>query len=63
MDKCQNCKFWDVGKRGNRGLMRCRRYPPPGTDSPNADYWPMTLADDWCGEFKDAMHEHQSADA
>ena len=45
---CARCRFWDrqdptPGDELAYGL--CRRYPP------DADGWPGTTLDDWCGEF------------
>ena len=48
---CQQCAHWHAGE--------CRRYPPAsivgpteeGDDSP-LYVWPLTTADEWCGEFR-----------
>ena len=48
---CARCRYWDrqdptPGDELAYGL--CRRYPP------DADGWPGTMPDDWCGEFAGA---------
>jgi hypothetical protein len=64
-ERCERCRFWkppttameikaatDYGKsfvlrrsEGERGI--CRRYPPAYRSQ-----FPVTLASDWCGEFR-----------
>lgn len=49
---CDICRFW---YRANR---ECRRYPPQHVVEPHFDgsdtstQFPVTEADDWCGEFQ-----------
>lgn len=51
---CEGCMFWKEIS-GYSGM--CRRYPPTippkEIDDREEGYWsfPMTMADDWCGEF------------
>lgn len=48
VDTCGLCHWW---KRINGGVGRCKRFPPvpmPGS----AGVWPMSLAEDYCGEFE-----------
>jgi hypothetical protein len=54
---CASCLFWNnetqFGDEITWGF--CRRYPPrSGTDAEGDDValWPMTVADNWCGEWK-----------
>jgi hypothetical protein len=46
MTKCATCVFWGASDWGGDG--RCRRYAPHGEVS----VWPMTAADDWCGDWE-----------
>ncbi len=51
---CADCKFWNAGE--------CRRFPPtlhktgepaeadPGQGVILKSFWPVTRAEDWCGE-------------
>lgn len=55
---CKNCRFWRAGKPVDYGALRalnadkgrCQRNPPV----PNGDHgqWPVTMADDLCGEYQ-----------
>jgi hypothetical protein len=58
--RCDKCRFWDddVGFGNDRP---CHRMPPVmmwGEEGkkvpvdPHYGMWPLTSADDWCGEFK-----------
>ena len=65
MDKesCEKCRFWD--ERAADGF--CRRNPPiidpkedletVGTPDYFTGMWPMTLSDDWCGEWQGKVPE------
>jgi len=54
-ERCENCRYWEYWDAKFGG---CRRYPPTDT----REYWPdgtprthsppVTVSDDWCGEFK-----------
>ena len=54
--ECGNCRFWErVG--GAEGL--CRRESPQGLVVEDGEgrwgvewRWPLTLGEDWCGEWK-----------
>ena len=58
MGSCERCVFWD---RMNDHVGECRRYPPrigpndepdgPDTMGPHTAVWPITFADEWCGEW------------
>ncbi len=49
--RCEACRFW---KESSRRKGFCHRYPPfPGKGHA---LWPVTLADDWCGEFQARPH-------
>ena len=54
---CAQCMWW---RRGNVSCGACQRYAPTPISAPNAldhEYlaaWPITEADDFCGEFKAA---------
>jgi hypothetical protein len=56
MERCCGCRFWHGGEAMERA--ECRRYPPPASDhnfSPRSlsHCAPITLATDWCGEYKE----------
>lgn len=43
---CSRCRYWQqVGEEDGERLGVCRRLPP------SYEGWPMTRAEDWCGEF------------
>jgi len=56
MNKCRDCKFYQVNlnlKAKNYG--RCRRYPPIPVYDGRYDentYSPYLHEDEWCGEWK-----------
>jgi hypothetical protein len=46
---CHNCRFWRKDDDGGT----CRRDPPTvvyDTEDGAFSIWPMTAAEDWCGE-------------
>ncbi len=63
-ERCDRCRYWSIAStaaenaalrryseevplaRGERGI--CHRYPPP-----HRSLFPVTLATDWCGEYRD----------
>ncbi|MGQ9370310.1 hypothetical protein [Azospirillum sp. A39] len=52
-DSCYTCRFWEgqgVRQRGPKGT--CRRFPPVVTSRSPDGRFPVTLASDWCGEWK-----------
>lgn len=65
---CKSCRYWERDPRGNgvRGhntdgrYSNCRRRAPVfvGTEGTDCQFagrgtvWPVTAADDWCGEFQ-----------
>ncbi len=52
---CRRCLWWD-GAGPARGVGRCRRNSPVPADGETQVLayarWPLTLADDWCGEWQ-----------
>jgi hypothetical protein len=45
-ETCANCRFWrPVKDQDGHKLGLCRRFPPA------YEGWPMTNAEDWCGEW------------
>lgn len=54
---CSACSYWvtenvaDDVSGADQG--HCRRFPPM-VSAPGSGPWPITLATDWCGEFKSA---------
>lgn len=56
---CSACRFWKQNEGKEHG--ECRRYPPQSTErvgteagevsSTTYSDWPLTDADEWCGEF------------
>jgi hypothetical protein len=67
--KCADCKFWRPGEdqmSWGEGVGECRRYAPrPEVDhrddvsKPIRDFtiWPLTLDDQFCGEFVTALDD------
>ena len=56
-ETCGSCRFWDPiwklqsedgDKKSKRG--GCHRYAPHS--SALTQSWPVTLADEWCGDFE-----------
>jgi len=48
--ECSQCRFWrQRGPEGGEG--ECRRYPPQLSHDDGRGSWPITLANDWCGDF------------
>lgn len=52
---CSACYFWvsETAAPDVSGADQghCHRFPPPETASGSGP-WPMTIASDWCGEYK-----------
>jgi hypothetical protein len=60
--RCADCKFWNRDE-GPFEVGRCHRYAPrpvvvAGTEEgeeplarPDLPVWPLTIDEDWCGEF------------
>ncbi|MBW2601167.1 MAG: hypothetical protein JRD47_04455 [Deltaproteobacteria bacterium] len=55
---CANCDFWKQ-RPGVNNEGFCRKNAPfPKTQTPRTTLfvtWPITLADDWCGEFRPSI--------
>jgi len=62
MDNCSNCRFWRLFDPEEDERGQCRRHAPAaqlmdaaGCNS-NRDFaarvWPVTYADDWCGDYQ-----------
>lgn len=47
--KCETCRFWDPTQ------LDCRRYAPRPHHKTTDFIWPTTFADDWCGEWSEAI--------
>jgi hypothetical protein len=56
-DRCGTCRHWQDRQlrriAGGEAQGDCHRHPPRGDDGRHR-YWPITLASDWCGEYKAA---------
>jgi hypothetical protein len=63
MPKCRECKWWGMEdaefreRCGGFVADACQRHAPSmGPNDPRQDSsarsWPMTRADDWCGDFE-----------
>lgn len=60
MRRCDHCDFWEPGDGFDSDSGLCRRNAPapvlvnlvPDEDLSMAVWWPETLADSWCGEFR-----------
>lgn len=51
--RCGDCQFWDVApNRPDKPWATCRRFPPVIIGAPATAHWPVTMASDWCWEFK-----------
>lgn len=50
--RCATCVFWVEQPKVERSNGQCRRYPPAvmRTDQGLRSMWPLTHADEWCGE-------------
>jgi len=47
--RCDSCMYW---KRSNSAGGECRRYPP-WIECTDKSSWPMTVRDDFCGEWEE----------
>ena len=66
MDQCSECRFWLNWDSEGTNLGECHRFPPrmatvhrigveaeaAATVRPEDGGWPLTVPDDWCGEFQ-----------
>lgn len=60
-ERCETCKWWD-DEPDNERDGKCRRHTPTIEpyilEQDQFEYpwgtWPMTYADDWCGEWQPA---------
>lgn len=71
-DKCKTCKYWQRDSHGSgvQGYhtdgkhSNCRRHAPVFAGSETTDsifagrgtVWPVTAADDWCGDYDNDSH-------
>jgi hypothetical protein len=46
---CEQCRFWERYE-GDAGL--CRRNAPFPEAATHDACWPLTLSEDWCGDFQ-----------
>ena len=70
MDKCKDCKWWDIEKDEKTHIAPCRKNAPIGcsleVDNPwecdnwsaSIYCWPFTYESDWCGEFMRRKAKH-----
>lgn len=51
-ERCEFCRFWD------KFSLRCKRHAPIQITNSGAkqDQWPITFADDWCGDFERSLN-------
>lgn len=49
-DTCNTCRFWERAKHGKLGQCRTRSPVVVVAGESAFTRWPMTAADDWCGE-------------
>jgi hypothetical protein len=54
---CSDCRWWHVpppqegdDRSLDRAVGYCRRFPPTRRDN-GIGAWPITLNNDWCGEY------------
>jgi hypothetical protein len=66
MESCNGCRFWLNWDSEFTNLGECHRFPPrmanireTGPEGPVSEAvrpqnggWPLTLPEDWCGEFQ-----------
>lgn len=60
---CETCRFWAATPGTTPG--QCRRHAPrvADVDLEALCCWPVTDADDWCGEWKHDRRAHGPTDA
>jgi hypothetical protein len=54
--RCANCEFWRQRKGVPTNGFCQKNAPFPKVHSPRTTLfvsWPMTMEDDWCGEFQE----------
>lgn len=57
VERCDRCRFWSKTNGYEQG--ECRARPPlqdesiPGDALRRRGSWPFTLADEWCGAFRE----------
>ena len=59
MRRCYGCIYWEKNI-GSEKLGECRRGVPSYEHYVYLRRFPLTRADDWCGEFSDGLHEKKT---
>lgn len=52
---CGGCRYWEPGLGLEKGSGACHRFPPSPNPEGGKDWWPVTRANHWCGEFNAPM--------
>lgn len=53
MGKCENCIYWFDVDDPNEAINECRRNAPIAGYARFVGIWPLTKANNCCGEFKE----------
>ncbi len=66
-ERCKTCRFWSSEDRQKDLLAECKRNPPIIVYNPNfgedlTGRWPITYANEWCGEYQSHLVELPIAD-
>lgn len=54
MERCADCRFWEVGEESEHDVEgECHRHPPVlvQADGGYVSLWPTCAFDRWCGDF------------
>ena len=62
VNRCEMCRYWDPLLDESSGWCR-ERSPMVSGDPGESLGWPLTGADDWCGNWKPLLVEHQVHEA
>jgi hypothetical protein len=55
--RCSRCVYWKPRAGVEKEGSCCKHAPMPVVQAPRSTLfvtWPITMADDWCGEFRPA---------
>ena len=58
IDRCEFCKFW---RRSSDSQTGDCRHNEPAMDDTGGSRWPVTSADDWCGQFEEGAELDDAA--
>ena len=53
---CFSCDYWELSEDPDlEDMGECRRHCPVVIEGQTFGMWPVTGANDWCGEFRDSI--------